>query len=146
MLSRQSPSLWASVNRGIPGTRESTLREGGDESHAFQMEVGCMPEFTKGELEVMRILWEHGELKPGEILELFPWKITNSSLRSYLAILLDKGHVKRRRVGEGVFLQGEDSARVDLSEHGRRSGAGLLRWFGDECAVQSHSLGEALGR
>lgn len=64
-----------------------------------------MPEFTKGELEVMRILWEHGELKPGEIHEHFPREITNSSLRSYLAILLDKGHVKRRRVGKAYFYK-----------------------------------------
>ena len=26
-----------------------------------------MPRFTAGELEVMRILWEHGEMKPAEI-------------------------------------------------------------------------------
>lgn len=64
-----------------------------------------MPEFTKGELEVMRILWEHGELKPGEIHEQFPREITNSSLRSYLAILLDKGHVTRRRVGKAYFYR-----------------------------------------
>ncbi|MHC4401518.1 MAG: BlaI/MecI/CopY family transcriptional regulator [Planctomycetota bacterium] len=59
-----------------------------------------MPRFTKGELEVMRILWEHGELKPAEIEGRFPWKIKNSSLRSYLAILLEKGHLSRRRVGK----------------------------------------------
>ncbi len=64
-----------------------------------------MPEFTKGELEVMRILWKHGELKPGEIHERFPWKIKNSSLRSYLAILLDKGHVTRRRVGKAYLYR-----------------------------------------
>ena len=59
-----------------------------------------MPRFTKGELEVMRILWEHGELKPAEIEARFPWEITNSSLRSYLSILLEKGHVSRRQVGK----------------------------------------------
>lgn len=64
-----------------------------------------MPRFTKGELEVMRILWEQGELKPAEIQARFPWKIKNSSLRSYLTILLDKGHVVRRRVGKAYFYR-----------------------------------------
>ena len=64
-----------------------------------------MPRFTKGELEVMRILWQHGELKPAEIEGWFPWKITNSSLRSYLAILLEKGHLSRRKVGKAFFYR-----------------------------------------
>ena len=34
-----------------------------------------MPRFTQGELEVMRILWTRGELKPAEIHEHFPRKI-----------------------------------------------------------------------
>ena len=59
-----------------------------------------MPRFTQGELEVMRILWEHGELKPAEIHARFPRNITNPSLRSYLAILLEKGSVVRRRDGK----------------------------------------------
>ena len=64
-----------------------------------------MPHFTKGELEVMRILWEHGELKPAEIQRRFPWKLKNPSLRSYLTILLDKGHVVRRRIGKAYFYK-----------------------------------------
>jgi predicted transcriptional regulator len=64
-----------------------------------------MPHFTKGELEVMRILWEHGELKPAEIQKRFPWKLKNPSLRSYLTILLDKGHVVRRRIGKAYFYK-----------------------------------------
>ncbi|MHC4402070.1 MAG: BlaI/MecI/CopY family transcriptional regulator [Planctomycetota bacterium] len=64
-----------------------------------------MPHFTKGELEVMRILWEHGELKPAEIQERFPWALKNPSLRSYLTILLDKGHVVRRRIGKAYFYK-----------------------------------------
>ncbi len=64
-----------------------------------------MPQFTKGELEVMRILWEHGELKPAEIQKRFPWELKNPSLRSYLTILLDKGHVGRRRIGKAFFYK-----------------------------------------
>ena len=65
----------------------------------------AMPRLTEGELEIMRILWEHGELKPAEIHAHFPRNIKNASLRSYLAILLDKDHVVRRRVGKAYFYR-----------------------------------------
>ena len=52
-----------------------------------------MARFTEGELEVMQVLWEHGELKPGEIQERFPRGIRNAALRSVLLVLLEKGHV-----------------------------------------------------
>jgi len=64
-----------------------------------------MPHFTQGELEVMRILWTRGELKPAEIHGHFPRKIKNASLRSYLMILLEKGHVVRRRVGKAYYYR-----------------------------------------
>jgi BlaI family transcriptional regulator, penicillinase repressor len=64
-----------------------------------------MTRLTPGELEIMRILWEHGELKPAEILSRFPRRIANPSLRSYLAILLDKGDVARRRIGKAYYYR-----------------------------------------
>ena len=64
-----------------------------------------MSQFTPGELAVMRILWKHGELKPGEVQELFPEPIKNPALRSYLAVLLEKGHVSRRKVGKAFFYK-----------------------------------------
>ncbi len=64
-----------------------------------------MPKFTEGELEVMRILWRDGELKPADILSRFPREIQNSSLRSYLSILLEKGHVVRRREGKAYLYR-----------------------------------------
>jgi BlaI family penicillinase repressor len=62
-------------------------------------------EFTRGELEVMRILWAHGEMKPAEIQDKFPRRIKNSALRSYLTILVEKGHVTRRKVGKAYFYR-----------------------------------------
>jgi BlaI family transcriptional regulator, penicillinase repressor len=59
-----------------------------------------MRRFTPGELSVMRLLWEHDALKPSEIQKLYPEPIKNPALRSYLKILLDKGHVKRRKAGK----------------------------------------------
>lgn len=64
-----------------------------------------MTQFTAGELEVMRILWEHGPQKPAEILEKFPREIKNPALRSYLSILLEKGHVTRRQKGKAFYYR-----------------------------------------
>jgi BlaI family penicillinase repressor len=64
-----------------------------------------MPRFTPGELTVMQILWEHGELKPGQIQDLFPEPIKNPALRSYLAILVEKGHVTRQKVGKAFHYR-----------------------------------------
>lgn len=64
-----------------------------------------MGRFTAGEMEVMRILWEHGELKPAKIQGHFPHSIKNAALRSYLTILVDKGHVTRRRQGKAFFYR-----------------------------------------
>ena len=64
-----------------------------------------MAQFTKGELDVMRILWAQGEMKPAEIQEKFPRDIKNSALRSYLSILLEKGHLTRRKVGKAFYYR-----------------------------------------
>jgi predicted transcriptional regulator len=64
-----------------------------------------MPRFTAGEIEVMRILWEHGELKPAEIQRRFPHPIKNAALRSYLTILLEKGHLSRRSQGKAYYYR-----------------------------------------
>lgn len=64
-----------------------------------------MRRFTPGELSVMRLLWQHGALKPSEIQRLYPEPIKNPALRSYLKILLDKGHVSRRKVGKAYEYQ-----------------------------------------
>ncbi len=64
-----------------------------------------MPRFTPGELKVMRLLWTHGELKPAELQRLFTEPIKNSALRSYLSILLEKGHVSRRAMGKAYYYK-----------------------------------------
>jgi BlaI family transcriptional regulator, penicillinase repressor len=62
-----------------------------------------MPRFTPGELRVMQLLWEHGELKPADLQRLFGQPIKNPALRSYLTILLEKGHVRRRKIGKAYL-------------------------------------------
>jgi predicted transcriptional regulator len=64
-----------------------------------------MPPFTPGERHVMRLLWKHGEMRPAEIQEHYPEPIKNPALRSYLTILLNKGHVTRRKVGKAYLYK-----------------------------------------
>jgi len=63
--------------------------------------------FTPGELKVMQLLWEHGEQKPAQLQERFPEPINNSALRSYLTILLEKGHVTRRKAGRAYLYRAQ---------------------------------------
>ncbi len=63
------------------------------------------PRLTSAELQVMQILWEHGELKPADIQERFVRKIKNPALRSILAILVQKGHLVRRKEGKAYFYK-----------------------------------------
>jgi len=61
-----------------------------------------MRKFTENELEVMKILWEGGEMKPSEIQEKFPAPIKNPALRSHLSFLVEKRHVTRR-MNKGAY-------------------------------------------
>jgi BlaI family transcriptional regulator, penicillinase repressor len=74
-------------------------------AHLNAKEKTAMRQFTAGEFEVMRILWEHGELKPAEIQERFPRPIKNAALRSYLTILVEKGHLLRRSKGKAFYYR-----------------------------------------
>lgn len=58
---------------------------------------------NQNELEVLRILWEQGELKPAEIQGQFSWEIENATLRSVLVNLVEKGHIARRLQGKAFF-------------------------------------------
>jgi len=58
---------------------------------------------NQNELEALRILWEHGELKPADIQSRFSWPIENATLRSVLVNLTQKKHVTRRLQGKAFF-------------------------------------------
>lgn len=64
-----------------------------------------MPNLTAAELVVMQVLWEHGEMKPTEIQEVFPRPIKNAALRFTLRLLLEKKHVSRRKVGNTYYYK-----------------------------------------
>lgn len=64
-----------------------------------------MSSFTKGELEIMKILWDHGEQKPSEIQDRHPRPIKNAALRFQLKILFEKGHIVRRKMGKAYYYK-----------------------------------------
>ena len=64
-----------------------------------------MSSFTSTELEVMKILWEHGELKPAQIQDRYCRPIKNAALRFQLKVLLEKGHITRQRIGKAYYYK-----------------------------------------
>lgn len=60
---------------------------------------------TKGELKLMRLLWERGEMKPPELAELCDPPMKDAALRAMLAVLVEKGHVARRRDGRAYYYK-----------------------------------------
>ncbi len=64
-----------------------------------------MPILTPGELEVIKVLWEHGELSPTQLQEHFPRPIKNAALRFQLRVLVDKKHVARRKEGRAYYYR-----------------------------------------
>ena len=79
-----------------------------------------MAQFTPGELEVMQVLWEHGTLKPGDIQTNFPRPIRNAALRSVLLVLMEKGHVVRRRRGKAFYYRAKTPRAGALKKMTRR--------------------------
>jgi len=62
-----------------------------------------MQDFNRNEMEALRVLWEHGSLKPAEIQAHFSPPIDNGTLRSVLSGLVDKGHVARAKSGKAFY-------------------------------------------
>jgi predicted transcriptional regulator len=78
-----------------------------------------MAELNDNELEAMRALWERGPLKPAEIQDEFGWPIENATLRSVLRVLVDKGHVSRRKHGKAFVYRARSSRRGVLASMSR---------------------------
>ena len=79
-----------------------------------------MTSFTTSESEVMRILWEHGELKPSQIQEKYGRPIKNAALRFQLKILLEKGHVTRRKIGKAYYYKAATARQGAFKRMARR--------------------------
>ena len=64
-----------------------------------------MATFSPNELEIMKVLWEEGPLKPSEIQERLSTPVKNSALRWQLGAMVEKGHVTRRKKGKAYFYR-----------------------------------------
>lgn len=62
-----------------------------------------MVALNENELEALRILWERGPLKPGQIQALFSWPMENATLRSVLVNLVEKKHIERELKGKAFY-------------------------------------------
>ncbi len=79
-----------------------------------------MPSFTSTELEVMKILWEHGELKPAQIQDRYSRPIKNAALRFQLKVLLEKGHITRQKIGKAYYYKALTPRKGSLKKMVRR--------------------------
>ncbi len=55
------------------------------------------------ELEILRVLWKNGSLKPAEIQDRLAEPVKNSALRAQLASLVGRGQLERRRRGKAFY-------------------------------------------
>jgi len=79
-----------------------------------------MPHLTAAELQVMKILWEHGRLKPSQIQDKYPRPIKNAALRFQLKVLLEKGHVTRRKIGKAYYYKAVTARQGAFKKMARR--------------------------
>ncbi len=79
-----------------------------------------MSSFTSTELEVMKILWEHGELKPAQIQDRYCRPIKNAALRFQLKVLLEKGHITRQKIGKAYYYKTLTPRKGSLKKMVRR--------------------------
>ena len=91
-----------------------------------------IPDFNRTQLHIMQILWDSEDaLKPSELEERFEWPIENATLRSVLAILLERGDIDREKRGKAFhyFPRRQKTAAVsDML-------SGLARLFGNGSRV-----------
>ena len=69
-------------------------------------------ELNPNELEVLGILWADNPRKPVEIQEAFSHPIENATLRSVLRNLVERGYLKRERIGKAYYYRPTRAART----------------------------------
>ena len=55
------------------------------------------------ELEILKVLWKDGPLKPADIQDRLSEPVKNSALRAQLTSLVERGQLKRRRRGKAFY-------------------------------------------
>ena len=64
--------------------------------------------FTEVELEFMQVIWAAGEVTTDHVQEVLKGRgrnLSDGSIRKILSILLEKGHLTRRREGRAFFYK-----------------------------------------
>ena len=79
-----------------------------------------MPSLKPNELEIMKILWDGGSLKPGDIQEKLSFPVKNSALRWQLAALVERGIVGRERRGKAYYYRAAAEREGTLKSLTRR--------------------------
>ena len=96
---------------------------------------------TRGELEVLQILWEHGPSTVREVLEVLPKERAYTSVMSLLNVMFEKGLVTRE--AEGRAFRYTATHQPDQTE-GRMIGDLLDRVFsGSPTALVARLLEQA---
>jgi BlaI family penicillinase repressor len=72
------------------------------------------------DLEIMKVLWERGSLKPAEIQAELSSPVKNSALRWRLESLRERGHVTRRKRGKAYFYEATTPRQNVLNKLVRR--------------------------
>ena len=104
-----------------------------------------MQPLNHNELEIMKILWDHGSQKPAEIQDKLSNRVKNSALRWQLGELVQKGYVARAKKGKAYFYRAKtprQSALRNLSERLAEvfSGGSAVAFLGQ--LIKSQDLSE----
>ena len=102
-----------------------------------------MAHFNPKELDVMKVLWNHGPMKPAEIQRELPRTVKNAALRWELGTLVQKGHVARKKRGKAYFYQATIPRERALKKITQRlaeafSGGSALAFIGE--LIESEGL------
>jgi BlaI family penicillinase repressor len=64
-----------------------------------------MAMLSANDLEILKVLWEEGPLKPAEIQQRLSRPVKNSALRWQLGTLMKSGHVSRSKKGKAYYYR-----------------------------------------
>ncbi len=98
------------------------------------------PTFTEVELEFMQVIWASGEVSTDdvqEVLEARGRNLSDGSIRKILSILIEKGHLTRRREGRAFLYK----PKIREGQANRKMVQDLLkRAFGGSAALMVAAL------
>ncbi|MBT4482290.1 MAG: hypothetical protein HOC71_01275 [Candidatus Latescibacteria bacterium] len=82
--------------------------------------------FTEGELDFMKVLWAQGESTPEDIVSALGKsgrEVTGGTVRNVLAVMIEKGYVKRRKRSKAYLYK----AKIDKENAQKNLAQNLLK-------------------